>query len=59
MAIRHEQPDNTVLAQDHTNRGKLLYADDRLAEALEESKLALSVVPNFEDAHVLQIQVLA
>jgi eukaryotic-like serine/threonine-protein kinase len=57
-AIRYEQPGNTVLAQDHTNRGKLLYADDRLTDALEESKLALSILPNFEDAHVLQIQVL-
>ncbi len=27
MAILHEKPDNPVLAQDHTNRGKLLYRD--------------------------------
>jgi eukaryotic-like serine/threonine-protein kinase len=58
MAIRHEREDNAVLAQDHTNRGKLLYADDRLGAALEESKLALKVLPSYEDAHVLQIQVL-
>ena len=41
MAIRHEKPDNPVLALDHTNRGKLLYRDERFEDALEESKLAL------------------
>jgi len=58
MAIRHEQDDNSVLAQDHTNRGKLLYLDDRFEDALEESKLALRVLPNYEDAHGLQVRVL-
>jgi tetratricopeptide (TPR) repeat protein len=58
MAIRYEQPDNPVLAQDHTNRGKMLYLDERLEDALEESQLAVRVVPNYEDAHVLRIQVL-
>jgi len=58
MAIRYEQPDNQVLAQDHTNLGKLLYLDGRLDEALAESKRALEVVPNYDDAHVLRIQVL-
>jgi serine/threonine protein kinase/Tfp pilus assembly protein PilF len=58
MAILHEQPDNPILAQDHTNRGRLLYRDERLADALEESKLALRVLPDYVDAHVLQVQVL-
>jgi tetratricopeptide (TPR) repeat protein len=58
MAILHEQDDNPVLAQDHTNRGKLLYRDERLEDALEESRLALRVVPDHVDAHVLKIQIL-
>jgi len=58
MAILHEQDDNPVLAEDHTNRGKLLYLDGRLEDALKESKLALQVLPNYDDAHVLRIQVL-
>ena len=45
MAIRHEKPDNPVLALDHTNRGKLLYRDERFEDALEESKLALQDRP--------------
>ena len=45
MAILHEKPDNPVLAQDHTNRGKLLYRDERFEDALEESKLALQIRP--------------
>ena len=55
-AIAYEKADDPVLAQDHTNRGKLLYRDDRFVDALEESKLALKVFPNFIDAHVLQVQ---
>jgi tetratricopeptide (TPR) repeat protein len=58
MAIRHEQKTNPVLAQDHTNRGNLLYLDERLEDALEESKLALQVLPDHADAHILQIKVL-
>jgi len=58
MAILHEQDDNPVLAQDHTNRGKLLYNVERLEEALEESKLALRALPNYEDAHDLQVKAL-
>jgi tetratricopeptide (TPR) repeat protein len=57
-AIDHEQPDNPVLAQDHTNRGKLHYRDGRLEAALEESGLALRVRPSYADAHVLRVQVL-
>ena len=54
------EPDNPVLALDHTNRGKLLYLDERFEDALEESKLAcVKVVPNYVDAHVLQVQSLA
>ena len=56
MAILHEKADDPVLALDHTNRGKLLYRDDRFLDALEESRLALQVVPTFIDAHVLQVQ---
>jgi tetratricopeptide (TPR) repeat protein/tRNA A-37 threonylcarbamoyl transferase component Bud32 len=58
MAISHEQPDNPVLAQDHTNRGKLLEREGRLEEALEESQLALGVLANYGEAHVLRIQIL-
>ncbi len=58
MAILHEQPDNPVLAQDHTSLGKLLYHDERLDEALAESERALGVLADYLDAHVLRIQVL-
>jgi len=58
MAILHEQDDKPILAQDHTNRGKLLYNDERFEEALEESKLALRAGPNYEDAHDLQVKAL-
>ena len=58
MAIQLERPDNPVLALDHTNRGKLLYQDERFEDALEESKLALQVLPNYVDAHELQVQAL-
>ena len=59
MAIRHEKPDNPVLAQDHTNLGKLLYLDERFEDALEESQARPArSSPTIVDAHVLQIQVL-
>ena len=58
MAILHEQPDNPVLAQDHTALGNLLYRDGRLDEALAQSQLALGIVHDYLDAHLLQIQVL-
>jgi tetratricopeptide (TPR) repeat protein len=57
-AIRDEQPDNPVLAKDHTDRGRLLYREERLAEALAESQLALGIAPDYPDAHVLKVQVL-
>ena len=62
MAILHEKPDNPVLALDHTNRGELLYRDERFEDALEESKLALGILADnvdarvIIDAHVLQVQ---
>ena len=55
-AITHDKGDDPILALDHTNRGKLLYRDDRFEDALHESKLALEVVPVFIEAHVLQVQ---
>jgi eukaryotic-like serine/threonine-protein kinase len=55
-AIVHEKSDDPVLALDHTNRGKLLYRDDRFVDALQESKLALQIKPTFIDAHILQVQ---
>jgi eukaryotic-like serine/threonine-protein kinase len=58
MAIRHEKPGNLVQARDHTNRGRLFYQEERLDDALEESRLALSVLPDYVDAHVLRIQAL-
>jgi eukaryotic-like serine/threonine-protein kinase len=58
MAILHEKPDNQVLAQDHTNLGRLLYADERFEDVLGECKLALKAMPDYPDAHVLQIQAL-
>jgi tetratricopeptide (TPR) repeat protein/tRNA A-37 threonylcarbamoyl transferase component Bud32 len=60
LAILHEKPDDPVLILDHVNRGKLLYRDGRYEDALEESKLALRMVPDnldaqvIIDAHVLQ-----
>ncbi len=60
MAILHEKPDNPVLALDHTNRGELLYRDERFEDALEESKLALGTADRVRtvviDAHVLQVR---
>ncbi len=58
MAIRREKPDDPVLALDHTNLGELFYRDERFEDALEESKLALKVLPHFVDAHVLQVRAL-
>jgi len=56
LAILHEKPDDPVLALDHTNLGELFYRDERFEDALEESKLALQVVPSYVEAHVLQVQ---
>ena len=55
QAIRLEKPDNPVLAQDHTNRGRLLALDNRNAEALAAWDAALKVVPDNEEAHRLRI----
>jgi serine/threonine protein kinase/predicted Zn-dependent protease len=58
LAIKYERPDNPVLAQDHTRLGELLYRDSRPEDALAETKLALKIFPNYEEAHRLQIRVL-
>jgi tetratricopeptide (TPR) repeat protein len=58
IAILKEKDDKSVLALDHTNRAKLFYADERYADALDETRLALAVVPDYVDAQVLQIQAL-
>src|SRR5262249_16720506 len=58
MAIRYEQSDNPILAQDHTQCGKLLYRLERFEPALEESGLALRILPNYAEAHLLRIQAL-
>jgi eukaryotic-like serine/threonine-protein kinase len=58
MAILKEKDDKSVLALDHTNRGKLLYLDERYAEALDETRLALEVGSENVEAPVLHIQVL-
>ena len=58
MAIRHEKPDNPVLAQDHTNLGELFYADDDSRTPSSECGLALQALPDYPEAHVLKIQAL-
>ena len=58
MAIVKEKDDRSVLALDHTNVGKLFYADERFADALEESRLALEINSVYVEAQVLQVQVL-
>jgi eukaryotic-like serine/threonine-protein kinase len=58
QAIRLEKPDNPVLAQDHTNRGRLLALDHRDADALAAWDAALKVVRDYPDAHRLRIDLL-
>jgi serine/threonine protein kinase/lipoprotein NlpI len=58
QAIRLESPVNPVLALDHTNRARLLYADHREALALAACDAALAVRPAYKDAHVLRVQLL-
>jgi tetratricopeptide (TPR) repeat protein len=58
QAIRLEEPDNRVLARDHTNLGRLLHRDHRETEALAACDAALKVVPNDGDALRLQIDFL-
>jgi eukaryotic-like serine/threonine-protein kinase len=55
QAIRLENPDNPVLAQDHTNRGRLLALDHRDADALAAGDAAINVVRDYEEAHRLRI----
>jgi eukaryotic-like serine/threonine-protein kinase len=57
-AIQNEKDDKSVLAIDHTNRGKLLYLDERFTDALAETRLALDVASDYVEAQVLQIQAL-
>jgi tetratricopeptide (TPR) repeat protein len=58
LAIQKEKDDKSVLAIDHTNRGKLLYLDERFTDALDETRLALDVASDYVEAQVLQIQAL-
>jgi eukaryotic-like serine/threonine-protein kinase len=58
QAIELEKPDNPVLAQDHTNRGRLLLRDHRETEALAAWDAALKVVPDYTEAHRLRIDLL-
>jgi tetratricopeptide (TPR) repeat protein len=58
QAIRLGRPDNPVLARDHTQRGLLLYQEHREAEALAACDAALKVVPNYDEALRLRIDVL-
>jgi tetratricopeptide (TPR) repeat protein len=53
-SILYEKAGERVLALDHTNRGLLLYHDERFEDALAESKLALEADAAFLQAHVLQ-----
>src|SRR5207253_1342168 len=50
QAIRLEQPDNPVLARDHTNRGRLLALDHRETGALAAWDAALKVDRDDPDA---------
>ena len=62
LAIQKEKDDKSddksVLAIDHTDRGKLFYLDERFNEALDEVRLALGVASDYVEAQVLEIQVL-
>jgi eukaryotic-like serine/threonine-protein kinase len=58
QAIRLEVPDNPVLAQDHTNRGRLLALDHRDAEALAAWDAALKGERDYPEAHRLRIDLL-
>jgi tetratricopeptide (TPR) repeat protein len=58
QAIKLEKPDNPVLAQDHTIRGRLLLGERREPEALLAWDAALEVVPDYPEAHRLRIDLL-
>jgi tetratricopeptide (TPR) repeat protein len=58
QAIRLEKPDNHVVARDQTNRGRLLASDHLESEALAAFDAALSIVPDYEPAHRLRVELL-
>jgi eukaryotic-like serine/threonine-protein kinase len=58
QAIRLENPANPVLASDHTNRGQLLALEHRGTEALAAFEAAVKIVPDYEEAHRLALNVL-
>ena len=58
QAIRLEKSENTVLARDHTNRGRLLALDHRDDEALAAWDAALEVVRDYDEAHRLRLDLL-
>jgi eukaryotic-like serine/threonine-protein kinase len=58
LAIRHEDRENPVVAEDHTNLAKLYYLDEQFDDALEETKRALRSAPDDVPASVVQFQVL-
>ena len=47
-----------MLAQDHTNRGRLLALDHRDADALAAWDAAIEVVPDYDEAHRLRLDLL-
>ena len=57
-AIRFEEPGNSVLASDQTDRGELLRESRRLEEALVACDAALQVRPDHDRAHRLRVLVL-
>jgi tetratricopeptide (TPR) repeat protein/tRNA A-37 threonylcarbamoyl transferase component Bud32 len=58
LAISRERPNDPMLAMDHTNRGNILYHEERYKAALEECRLALEKWPDYGEAHVLRIKTL-
>ena len=50
-----QKTSDPVLALDHTNRGLLLLAGEKVEDALAESRLALAVEPTVVDANALQV----
>jgi len=57
-AIGFEEPGNSILASDQTDRGELLRWDRRLEEALAACDAALHVRPDYDRAHRLRVLVL-
>ena len=58
QAIALVAPGDPVLARDHTNRGRLLYLDQRKQEALDACAAALKIAPDYAAAHLLRLRVL-